>query len=262
MVYGSKVITDSSDFRMMVEYNAMKTNKASGLGRVSVSGFTLIELLVVIAIIGVLAALLFPSLRQARARARQTSCSSNLRQLSLAVTMYRDDHNEMPDWLSDLYDNEIQSKEVYICPSDRSRGEDGSKPDLPVDVVGDQFPTANDTEHHYIVSSYMYEFNGNNCEWYSLEADPPFLPGGTNAPPTGSTWKTVKNYQMRHGDNISEGPWPDTKFPMIRCFHHVLERTVRHEEDKDGNTESGMTINVAYAGNIFVAPLQWELELE
>jgi prepilin-type N-terminal cleavage/methylation domain-containing protein len=47
-------------------------------------GFTLIELLVVIAIIAVLAAILFPVFAQARAKARQAVCFSNLRQLGLA----------------------------------------------------------------------------------------------------------------------------------------------------------------------------------
>src|SRR5438132_3273033 len=59
------------------------------------AGFTLIELLVVIAIIAILAAILFPVFAQARDKARQTACLSNLKQLSLGVLMYAQDYDEV-----------------------------------------------------------------------------------------------------------------------------------------------------------------------
>lgn len=55
-------------------------------------GFTLIELLVVVAIISLLAALLLPSLRGARERAKQMACLSNLRQVGFGIHMYCDDN--------------------------------------------------------------------------------------------------------------------------------------------------------------------------
>ncbi len=58
------------------------------------SAFTLIELLVVIAIIAILAAILFPVFAQAREKARQASCQSNLKQLTLAWMQYTQDYDE------------------------------------------------------------------------------------------------------------------------------------------------------------------------
>ena len=62
--------------------------------RTAKTGFTLIELLVVIAIIAILAAILFPVFAQAREKARQTSCASNLKQLGLAFLQYAGDYDE------------------------------------------------------------------------------------------------------------------------------------------------------------------------
>ena len=57
-------------------------------------GFTLIELLVVIAIIGILAALLFPTLSRAKARAVQIQCVSNYKQVGVALQLYLDESND------------------------------------------------------------------------------------------------------------------------------------------------------------------------
>jgi prepilin-type N-terminal cleavage/methylation domain-containing protein len=62
----------------------------------SEDGFTLVELLVVIAIIGVLVSLVLPAIQQAREAARRMQCSSNLRQLGVAMHNYHIAYQSFP----------------------------------------------------------------------------------------------------------------------------------------------------------------------
>jgi len=93
------------------------------------SGFTLIELLVVIAIIAILAAILFPVFATVREKARQTSCSSNMKQLGLAVMQYVQDNDEnfpiafatwtgtAPVWPVEISPY-VKTYKVFQCPDD------------------------------------------------------------------------------------------------------------------------------------------------
>ncbi len=80
-------------------------------------GFTLIELLVVIAIIAILAAILFPVFAKAREKARQTTCTSNQRQIAASVQMYAQDHEELLPGINTIWTDIDVDPQVLICPS-------------------------------------------------------------------------------------------------------------------------------------------------
>ena len=110
------------------------------------AAFTLVELLVVIAVIAMLAAILFPVFASVRAKARETSCISNMRQHGLAFGMYVQDYDgyypygvdpadhdtpqiwngfpafkaEIPSlpWVHTLLQPYVKNAELFHCPSD------------------------------------------------------------------------------------------------------------------------------------------------
>ena len=80
-------------------------------------GFTLIELLVVIAIIALLAAILFPVFAQVREKGRQTACCNNQRQISMAIMMYAQDHDQMLPNTAEIWSVINMPAAVEKCPS-------------------------------------------------------------------------------------------------------------------------------------------------
>ena len=130
--------------------------------RRTLRGFTLIELLVVIAIIGILASMLFPVFAQAREKARQIVCTSNMSQIGKAVMMYIQDYDEgypaqdhlwidpcdpppfwmdvaygVPDWQTSPYSNwasgiypYTKNIEIYRCKSNKGLTQN-SNPNMP-----------------------------------------------------------------------------------------------------------------------------------
>lgn len=116
------------------------------------NAFTLIELLVVIAIIAILAAILFPVFAKAREKARQSSCSSNMKQLGLSLMQYVQDYDEMyptrggnndattsPSWRQRIQ-SYTKSTEIFRCPSNTSNS---TQADAAGNTWGADYPRIN-----------------------------------------------------------------------------------------------------------------------
>jgi prepilin-type N-terminal cleavage/methylation domain-containing protein/prepilin-type processing-associated H-X9-DG protein len=148
------------------------------------SAFTLIELLVVIAIIAILAAILFPVFAQAREKARQTACLSNMKQIGLGFMMYAGDYDEvMPCAMARIapinggnrnyipYDQQvkpyIKNDQIFTCPSDATKATQG-------DFWDGSYRNAQ------ITRSYAYVGRINTAEGYTKGQTPDLNTGFTN----------------------------------------------------------------------------------
>jgi type II secretory pathway pseudopilin PulG len=246
-------------------------------GRQDQSAFTLVELLVVIVIIMILAGLILTAIHKAREKGRQANCVSNLHQISLALTLYSDDHQEQGSpWLSALFPKYMPGRtQVLICKSDGSQGADGSKPNSAeysaLTGDSDQYPETDDiasntdTNRNKTITacSYMYELCCAECGWTGWQASlnvgvPAVDKNGDNK----ASWAEVKDYQLKHGDKSqTDGPKPydPTSFPIVRCFHHYKERRIGVIDASGKTVDQCMTLNVFHDGHVDQAALYWEL---
>ena len=245
------------------------------------AGFSLLEMLAVIAILGLLAGLGAPMIINAQRQARQADCRSNLRQFGIALAAYRSDHNGLnPPWLSNLYPEYIDGKDVYICKSDRDvkkKNLDSYSPfpsDFPTAITDysksrggkdgiQDFDGGNLKGRMEDIkrNSYFYEFSAAPCSWDSNTTHDVDGDGEV-------AWWEAKEWQLRYGDSNNGGgdpskpkPYSTARMPIIRCWHHGNEDKVAGYGEHDGRSKLRgfpLVLNVGYAGNVFASPPWWE----
>ncbi len=238
--------------------NGKKTTRVCA-GEETAGGFTLIELLVVIFIISILAAISATGVKSAREKARQTNCMSNLRQIGVALVTYRGDHSGgNPNWISNLYPSYIDDLSVYVCRSDVTKGRGLTPSDIdagmckypnPIDNASRARPS--DQNDDVEANSYFYEFSNATCD---------FSPS--------QKWFEYKEWELREGNGGK--PFSSSKLPIVRCFHHAPYSKVDSYPYQSSGVpnknsriqRSGLTLNVAYAGNVTIAPLWWQGAIE
>jgi len=150
------------------------------LARVRQSGFTLVELLTALAIIGVLATLLTTALSTAKRKARQTACTSNLRQISLALNMYLEDHEKRPNNFAVLVSAKyLGAAGALRCPEDKIGNWGGlvEAPNAlvgpPLTLVADKSANPATDSNPSVPYSYLHPLRWDDVAWDRLmKSDP------------------------------------------------------------------------------------------
>ncbi len=171
-------------------------------------GFTLVELLVVIAIIGVLAGLLLPAIQAARESARRMTCSSNLRQLSMAALSYEVSYRRLPSgWISDGTNNPGWGWAAGLLPYVEANNV--------YDQIDFRFKIA-DTRHDALRTVQLNLFYCRRTPVIARSLSRKLRPGLTHMDPV------FLNMSMR---DISCSRFPNRT--MWECSEHLSSKTIR-----------------------------------
>ncbi|MBA2479767.1 MAG: type II secretion system protein [Planctomycetes bacterium] len=237
--------------------------------------FTLMELMIVVGIIAVLASMAFPAFSMIRRQVNQLKCSNNLKQIALALEVYRQEHNDsFPYYLrvgqsatfDPLNTANIESMELpakmFVCPLDKNRG-------MQV-LMGRRIPSGGGWGDYSFLhekgSSYLFEassirdtahFPSDLIDYFYRDME------STTRPSPGTTsWAEAKLHQQKFG-NLKDAsksnyerygnPFVAETMPIVRCYHHVDWNVVSDAQRKVSNVSLGF--------NIFLSSPYWEKDV-
>ena len=134
-------------------------------------------------------------------------CTANLTRIGEAIEQYKNDHADVPNWLSDLYPDYLQDTHLLLCPADRSGGIAGAK---------DRFAGPKDPE---TLCSYAYMFHP-GMQWvyeFMFAALPVDFPARE-----GMTWKDARKLQLEYFGPV---------VPIVQCWHHSPQILLDYDGD-------------------------------
>lgn len=177
-------------------------------------GFTLVELLVVIAIIGILVALLLPAIQAAREAARRSECSSNLKQIGLAIHNYHDTHGSLPPG-STFYGGATQNRKGSI----QAR----LLPYIEEQALYDLLDFENRTSATYLSLIRVPAFEDGNTRVGSVFIPTYLCPSDVSSEKLGSVpdQRAISNYDFNTGptNDITNSPsCPCPEYPIWKAY--------------------------------------------